>query len=540
MQSPGREPSMEEILASIKKVIAEEKELRTGARPVEAVANESLPEEFLGDDDVLEFGRRARAARGPRSAAGRRECCRAKSPGARAAADDRRHGPRAAAGQPARGDGARDAAPDPQAMARRESAADGRRACEAGNHADHGAPALVLPAGGFATPRVMTRFHLLLAAAAVALAASPAAARPMTAVDLQSIHRLGSPAVSPDGSAAVFTVSDTDWTKNKRVNTLHRLDLTRPARQPQPIAGAHKGHDAIFSGDGTLWFLMPVGEHDQLFRMAPGGAAGSGQQLPRRRRRLQGLRRGQQGRRLGRSRPSLHRPRLRRDLPTKPKTGSGGPTTSCSSAIGIRGQSPACVRACSPSRSQAASSAGDGVPIEGQLVGDTPSKPFGGGEEIAFSPDGRTVYFALREAGRTEELSTNLDIFAGADGRQRSAANLTDANDATDNLPTVSPDGRTLAYVAMARPGYESDRQVLMLRDLASGQVRAADPAVGPLGRLDRVGEGGREPPRHRRGHARKPRLPRRRRERRASPASPATAISATSTRFPAAARSSP
>jgi cell pole-organizing protein PopZ len=55
MQSPGREPSMEEILASIKKVIAEEKELRTGARPVEAVADEPLPEEFGGDDDVLEL-----------------------------------------------------------------------------------------------------------------------------------------------------------------------------------------------------------------------------------------------------------------------------------------------------------------------------------------------------------------------------------------------------------------------------------------------------------------------------------------------------
>jgi len=55
MQSPGREPSMEEILASIKKVIAEEKELRTGARPVEAVADEPLPEEFAGDDDVLEL-----------------------------------------------------------------------------------------------------------------------------------------------------------------------------------------------------------------------------------------------------------------------------------------------------------------------------------------------------------------------------------------------------------------------------------------------------------------------------------------------------
>jgi dipeptidyl aminopeptidase/acylaminoacyl peptidase len=115
---------------------------------------------------------------------------------------------------------------------------------------------------------------------------------------------------------------------------------------------------------------------------------------------------------------------------------------------------------------------GVGIPIEGSLVGDTPSKPFGGGEEIAFSPDGRTVYFALREAGRSEELSTNLDIFAAPADGSAEPVNLTISNKATDTQPTVSPDGRTLAYVAMARPGYESDRTVLMVRDLASGKVR--------------------------------------------------------------------
>ena len=55
MQSPGREPSMEDILASIKKVIAEEKELRTTGTPVEAVDDEPLPEEAGADEDVLEL-----------------------------------------------------------------------------------------------------------------------------------------------------------------------------------------------------------------------------------------------------------------------------------------------------------------------------------------------------------------------------------------------------------------------------------------------------------------------------------------------------
>jgi len=55
MQSQGREPSMEDILASIKKVIAEEKELRTGSEPVESVEDEPLPEESAPEDDVLEL-----------------------------------------------------------------------------------------------------------------------------------------------------------------------------------------------------------------------------------------------------------------------------------------------------------------------------------------------------------------------------------------------------------------------------------------------------------------------------------------------------
>lgn len=49
----SREPSMEDILASIKKVIAEEKELRTGAAPVDALEDQPLAEEASSDDDVL-------------------------------------------------------------------------------------------------------------------------------------------------------------------------------------------------------------------------------------------------------------------------------------------------------------------------------------------------------------------------------------------------------------------------------------------------------------------------------------------------------
>jgi uncharacterized protein len=53
MQSTGREPSMEDILASIKKVIAEEKELRTAVESAEESRVEQPEDEDL--EDVLEL-----------------------------------------------------------------------------------------------------------------------------------------------------------------------------------------------------------------------------------------------------------------------------------------------------------------------------------------------------------------------------------------------------------------------------------------------------------------------------------------------------
>jgi hypothetical protein len=52
MQSPGREPSMEDILASIKKVIAEEKDLRTAPPPPQPQDEARLADD---GDDVLEL-----------------------------------------------------------------------------------------------------------------------------------------------------------------------------------------------------------------------------------------------------------------------------------------------------------------------------------------------------------------------------------------------------------------------------------------------------------------------------------------------------
>ncbi|CAA9487242.1 MAG: Alanyl dipeptidyl peptidase [uncultured Sphingomonas sp.] len=317
----------------------------------------------------------------------------------------------------------------------------------------------------------MIKPALLFAAAVAALSAVPADARPMTATDMHMMHRLGAPEVSPDGRWAVFTVSDTDLASNKRNNRLHLLDLTRAGAVPQPIAGADGGHDAVFGPDGALYFLKTVGERTQLHRMPVGSAAVAISDFGAE---ISGFKIAPGGNRVvvWADRPDC--PDLGCAATTFPRKPEGSGRTY--DELFVR-HWDAWAEPGTRSRLYAFPLAngrvsGPEVRLTGNLVGDTPSKPFGGGEEIAISPDGRTVYFALREAGRIEATSTNLDIFAVPADGSAPPSNLTAANDATDTLPAVSPDGRTLAYVAMARPGYEADRQVVMLRDLATGNVR--------------------------------------------------------------------
>jgi dipeptidyl aminopeptidase/acylaminoacyl peptidase len=331
----------------------------------------------------------------------------------------------------------------------------------------------------------MTKALLLTAASAAAFAfASPAVARPMTATDMHMMHRLGTPEVSPDGKWAVFTISDTDLAANKRNNTLYLLDLSKSGASPQPVAGAEKGHDAVFGPDGALYFLKAVGERDQLHRMPMGGQAVAISEFGAD---VSGFRISPAGDRVIVWADQKDCPDLAcaaTTFPTKSE-GSGRIYDKMFVRHWDTWVEPGTRSRIYAFPIEGGKLTGMGVRLTGDLEGDTPSKPFGGGEEISFSSDGKTVYFALREAGRTEPLSTNLDIFASPADGSAPPTNLTDANDATDNLPTVSPDGRTLAYVAMARPGYESDRQVIQLRDLASGQTRALtqswDRSVGSI-----------------------------------------------------------
>jgi dipeptidyl aminopeptidase/acylaminoacyl peptidase len=112
------------------------------------------------------------------------------------------------------------------------------------------------------------------------------------------------------------------------------------------------------------------------------------------------------------------------------------------------------------------------VDLMAGMDSDSPTKPFGGDEEICFTPDGMGIVFTAKPISGSEEAwSTNYDLFYVPTNASAAPKALT-TNPAWDTTPVFSPDGKTLAYLAMSRPGYEADRFRLILRDWQSGKER--------------------------------------------------------------------
>ena len=149
------------------------------------------------------------------------------------------------------------------------------------------------------------------------------------------------------------------------------------------------------------------------------------------------------------------------------------------------------------------------APFDGERVGEAfdllegepyecPMLPFGGVEQLAWSPDSKQVAYTCRKkVGKAYAISTDSDIFLydlatkqvrnlckpADDGApeveadrslQHQAVNrpATDCNMGYDQNPQFSPDGRYVAWSSMERDGYESDRTRLCVLDLQTGEKR--------------------------------------------------------------------
>ncbi len=96
---------------------------------------------------------------------------------------------------------------------------------------------------------------------------------------------------------------------------------------------------------------------------------------------------------------------------------------------------------------------------------DVPQQPFGGSEDYTWNHDGTKVYYVCKkEYGTAYAQSTNTDIYQ-YDLETKQTTNLTESNKGYDTHPVVSGDG-TLAWLQMDEPGYESDKNdIVLLKD---------------------------------------------------------------------------
>ncbi|HYE41804.1 MAG TPA: S9 family peptidase [Caulobacteraceae bacterium] len=330
---------------------------------------------------------------------------------------------------------------------------------------------------------ISTVRRLALAAAcapALFLAAGAAEARPFTARDLVTFERISDPQVSPDGRYALYALRQTDLEANKGVGSIWIVDLKAKAATPRRLESIpNGGNSAVWSEDGRfIYFLSAKSGSSQVWRTDPAGSAAvQVTDLP-----LD----------VGAFRLSPDGQRLAVSLAVIPDCDTLACTPERLKAEGKRtGQlyDRLFVRHWDQwvdgtrnhlfalSIGADGKAAGEPVALMRGFDGDAPSRPFGDASEFTFTPDGSAVIFAAREAGKTEPWSTNFDLYQAAVTGQGGLKNLTDANEAWDTGAVFSPDGRTMAYRAMKRPGFEADRWQIVLRDVASGAERplAAD-----------------------------------------------------------------
>ncbi|MEZ4428393.1 MAG: S9 family peptidase, partial [Nannocystaceae bacterium] len=307
---------------------------------------------------------------------------------------------------------------------------------------------------------------------------APAGPHAFSVLDLLEMDRLSEPRVSHDGAQVVYTLRETDLVGNKARRSLWVVALA--GGEPRPLETAANGQpadgsDPRWSGDGAhVYFVSKRSGSPQVWR-APitGGAATQVTALPVD---VSGLKLSPRGDRL------LVTAELFPDCDTLACTKQRLDARADDKVTGVRyeqlfvrhwdtwkdGRRAALLLA----PTDGAAPVGDATILTRGLLADVPSKPFGGSEEYAFSPDGAHVVFTARRGDAREPWSTNFDLYRVAVDGDEPPQNLTEANLAWDTHPLFSADGRSLFYLAMARPGYEADRFRVVQQAFPMGERR--------------------------------------------------------------------
>jgi dipeptidyl aminopeptidase/acylaminoacyl peptidase len=313
--------------------------------------------------------------------------------------------------------------------------------------------------------RIATTLACGLALDAGAFAAD--AARTLTPTDLNSLVRISDPQVSPNGRFVVYVKREADLEANRGRTDLWLVDLQAEAPLPRRLTQSSTSDThPRWSVDGNnIYFLSTRAGSMQIWRLPMAG--GEAVQVTDYPLDIGSFRFSSGGGRIALSMevfadcPDLKCTRDRLDAAAKKKTSA-------------RTYDRIFIRHWDTWRDGTRSNlfvapvnadgrAGAPVNVSRALDADVPSKPFGGAEEFAFTPDGSRIVFSARVAGRTEPWSTNFDLYEAPSDGSAAPRNLTPDNPAWDTQPVFLENG-DLAWLAMKRPGFEADRFGIRVR----------------------------------------------------------------------------
>ncbi|WP_397577738.1 alpha/beta fold hydrolase [Sphingorhabdus sp.] len=322
------------------------------------------------------------------------------------------------------------------------------------------------------------RKTILLAAIIGTFALSSAAfARPMTETDLVTMKRLSGATASPDGTMIAYQLRETDLAANKGKTDLYMLKI---GAKPQPMMFASKPdkneHDPAFAPDGkSIFYISNESGSDQIWRYDIATATTT--QVSNFKADVSGFKISPDGQKFA-VWGDIARDCMEFGCETDGDTSKPGPGTGREyDQLMVRHwdqwETPGNYSRVFTVMLGADGKLGtSGAAMDGTLVGDAPSKPFGGGEEISWNADSSGLVYTLRLADKNEAKSTNLDIY-GASLQSKAPVNLTADNAGMDTTPAMSPDGKWMAWTSMPRATYEADRLVVNLMDVKSGKVTA-------------------------------------------------------------------
>ncbi|MBG0860997.1 MAG: S9 family peptidase [Bacteroidales bacterium] len=276
----------------------------------------------------------------------------------------------------------------------------------------------------------------------------------MTPEIMWKFGRLGTFALSPDGSAVLYTVTEYDLQTEARRTNIFKV----PAAGGDPVqlttsGGSspqwfNEGKSIAFVSDGKLMTMNPDGSEKQTvdglsgFEMYNISPAGNKIYFTRRIKLDQ----------TANEKHNLPKARVRiiEDLMYRHWNYWSDYSYSHIFIASFNGKSIS----------------GEKDIMEGQKY-ESPTSPYFEETEVSWSPDGKFLaYTTKRLRGIDDAKSTNSDIYLYelSTGKE---TNISEGNNGYDRFPVFSPDGSKIAYQSMERDGYEADLDRLFVYNIS-------------------------------------------------------------------------